>query len=110
MYTITDKSTKKSITVHCAGNFNAESCVALKDALSGAFKKVAPAVILNLSQTEGMDLANLQVIISASKTAQSCKKDFVLDEPIPELIKRRLTAIGCSSLIVTERLERVDGN
>ena len=32
---------QESITVHCAGNFNAESCVALKDALSGAFKKVA---------------------------------------------------------------------
>ena len=61
---------------------------------------------------ENVDLANLQVFISASNTAKVLEKNFLIEKPVPALVKHRLTLIGCQSLLPLEETEKgaIDGD
>ena len=83
-----DLGPEETATLHCEGELNISRAAELRTAMLSAFELGSKKVVLDFSKVESIDLACMQLVCSAHKTA--LKKEASLDvspESVPLLKK-----------------------
>jgi len=84
---------KNNFHLHLAGQIHISQANSIKEALLGALKK-SKSLEINLEKIEGIDLAGLQLLCAAGKTAEAAKKKLTLNKNIPQCFTSALLESG----------------
>lgn len=84
---------KNSFSLHLSGQIDIIHAESIKDSLLSALKE-GKNLVIDLEKIEGIDLAGLQLLCAAGKTAKAAKKKLTLNEKIPQCFTNALLESG----------------
>ncbi len=84
---------KNSFRLHLAGQIGISHAKSIKNSLLSALKE-GKSLEINLEKIEGIDLAGLQLLCAAAKTAEAAKKKLTLNKKIPQCFASALLESG----------------
>ncbi len=84
---------KNSFSLHLSGQIDIIHAESIKDSLLSALKE-GKNLVIDLEKIEGIDLAGLQLLCAAEKTAKAAKKKLTLNKKIPQCFTNTLLESG----------------